>query len=166
MLSAETASGRHPLAAVRTMDRVLREVEREQWRSARFAEAASMARATESRLRDSVARAAVDLVRDLRLEAVVVPTRTGTTMRIVAAHRLSAPTVGVCADAAVARRMALSWGVVPVRVEASGTRNWRRLCTLVARRCGLARSGQRVLVISGFHDAEAQSEPVLKVLPL
>lgn len=165
MLSAETASGKHPLAAVRTMDRILREVERAQWRSGQFADAATVAR-DGRRLRDAVARAAVDLVRDLGLEAVVVPTRTGTTMRIVAAHRLIAPTVGVCADAAVARRMALCWGVVPVQIEASGTRNWRLLCSLVARRCGLARRGQRVLVISGFHDDEASSEPVLKVLSL
>lgn len=55
---------------------------------------------------------------------------------------------------------------MPVQIEASGTRNWRRLCSLVARRCGLARRGQRVLVISGFHDDEASSEPVLKVLSL
>jgi hypothetical protein len=55
---------------------------------------------------------------------------------------------------------------VPVQVEASGTRNWRMLCTLVARRCGLARNDHRVLVISGFRDDEALSEPVLKVLPL
>jgi pyruvate kinase len=165
MLSAETASGQHPLGAVRTMDRILREVERAQARAGRFADTASAAR-DGSRLRDAVARAAVDLVRDLALDAVVVPTRTGTTMRIVAAHRLHAPTVGVCADAAVARRMALSWGVVPVQVATSGTRNWRRLCALVARACGLARRSERVLVISGFHDDETSSEPVLKVLTL
>lgn len=165
MLSAETASGKYPLQAVNTMDRVLREVEREQWQTGRFADAAGAAREA-TRLRDAMARAAVALVRDLRIETVVVPTRSGTTMRIVAAHRLRAPTVGVCADPAVARRMTLLWGVVPVQIEASGTRNWRLLCTLVARRSGLARKGHRVLVISGFHDEEQSSEPVLKILPL
>ncbi len=44
MLSAETASGQHPLGAVRTMDRILREVERAQARAARFADTAEAAR--------------------------------------------------------------------------------------------------------------------------
>jgi pyruvate kinase len=165
MLSGETAVGRHPVQVVATMDRILREVERELWAAGRFAEERpGTERNSEAALRDAVAHAALGLAHDLGLQAIIVPTRTGTTARVVAAHRTVAPTVGACAIEAICRRMALHWGVVAVHVEDSDTRDWRRLCALVSQKCELGRRGHSVLVISGFHEKPAQSEPVMKIL--
>jgi pyruvate kinase len=165
MLSGETAAGAYPLEAVRTMDRVLREIEQHQWREGRFARDAIVDRDGKVHvIRESMAHAAVELARDLGLEAVVVPTRTGTTARIVAAHRPLAPTVGVCSSAAVCRRMTLHWGIVPFLVEAAEITDWRGICELIAVGCGLGRPGTDVLLVSGFNDDPVRNEPVLKLL--
>jgi pyruvate kinase len=165
MLSGETAAGRYPLEAVRTMDRVLREVERHQWQEGAFAREPIADRGHKTHfIRESMAHAAVQLARDLELDAIVVPTRSGTTTRILAAHRPLAPAVGACADERVCRRMALHWGIVPVHVGESEIKNWRRICRFIAGRIGLGQPGHDILLVSGFHDDPARNEPVLKLL--
>ena len=165
MLSGETAAGRHPLEAVRVMDRVLREVERHQWQEGTFAREPIADRGQKTHfIRESMAHAAVQLARDLELDAIVVPTHTGTTARIMAAHRPLAPAVGACADERICRRMALHWGIVPVQLRESETRNWRRICSFISRRTALGEAGHDILLVSGFKHDPAKNEPVLKLL--
>ena len=167
MLSGETAAGKYPLQAVETMDRVLREVERHQWEQGFFAAESTADRSSKVNfLRESMAHAAMQLTRDLEIEAIVVPTRTGTTVRIMAAHRPISPTVGVCARAPVCRRMALHWGIVPVQSTEEDTQDWRRLCNHIAACCHLGKEGHDVLLVAGFHDDPARNEPSMKVLHL
>jgi pyruvate kinase len=165
MLSGETAAGQHPLEAVRTMDRVLREVEQHQWQEGCFARDPIANRGSKTHfIRESMANAAVELARDLGLEAIVVPTRTGTTARILAAHRPLAPTVGVCSSDTVCRRMTLHWGIVPFLIAEGETTDWRGICGLIAAECDLGRPGSDVLLVSGFNEDPTRNEPVLKLL--
>jgi pyruvate kinase len=113
-----------------------------------------------------MAHAAVQLARDMDLEAIVVPTRSGITARIVANHRPLAPMVGVCASDAVCRRMTLHWGIVPFLIEEADTVAWRRICGIIAAQCHLGRPGGDVLLVSGFNDDPVHNEPVLKLLHL
>ncbi len=167
MLSGETAAGKYPLRAVETMDRVLREVERHQWEQGCFAPEPTADRSNKANLlRESMAHAAMQLSRDLEIEAIVVPTRTGTTARIVAAHRPISPTVGVCARASVCRLLALHWGIVPVQSTEEDTQDWRRMCHHIASCCHLGKAGHDVLLVAGFHDDPARNEPSMKVLHL
>lgn len=167
MLSAETASGKFPVDAVLTMDRILREIERHQWNSGHFV--SDVVAGGDSKIysnREAVAHAAVDLAHDLKLTALVIPTMSGTTARIMAAYRATAPLIGVCAHAAISRRLALHWGVIPVQVEESATRDWRHLCELIAPCVGLAGKGHQMLVLAGFSDLPGHNEPVMKMLRL
>ncbi len=167
MLSAETASGKFPVEAVQTMDRILREIERHQWHSGRFVgDALAVGNEKIYSDREAVAHAAVELARDLKLAALVIPTMSGTTARIMAAHRATAPLIGVCAHDTISRRLALHWGVIPVRVTESDTRDWRHLCELVAPCIGLSGKGLQVLVLAGFSDKPGHNEPVMKMLRL
>jgi pyruvate kinase len=167
MLSGETAAGQYPLEAVKIMDKVLREVERHQWQEGSFADEPIADRGSKVHfIRESMAHAAVQLARDLDLEAIIVPTNTGTTARILAAHRPLAPAVGVCADDGICRRMALHWGIVPVRIDRAKTTDWRVVCELISGQCQLGRAGRDVLLVSGFNDDPALNEPVLKLLHL
>ncbi len=167
MLSGETAAGDYPLQAVETMDRILREVEEHQWKEGCFAGEAITDRGAKLHfIRESMAHAAVQLARDLELEAIVVPTNTGTTARIVSAHRPLAPSVGACADEGVCRRMALHWGIVPVQIRRTERRNWRRICLQISEQCKLGKPGHDILLVSGFNDDPEKNEPVLKLLHL
>ncbi len=167
MLSAETASGHYPVEAVQTMDRILREIERHQWHSGGFVtDDVVVGDRYLYRDREAVAHAAVNLARDLKLAALVIPTMSGTTARIMAAHRATAPLIGVCALQHICRRLALHWGVIPVQVDEPETHDWRVLCTSVAPCVGVVGRGHQVLVLAGFSDVPGQDEPVLKMLRL
>ena len=116
--------------------------------------------------REAVAHAAVTLARDLTLAALVIPTTTGSTARVMAAHRATAPLIDVCARDSISRRLALHWGIVPVQVQESNTRDWRQLCGLGAPRVGLVGRGHGMLVLAGFGDQPGHDEPVMKTLQL
>ena len=81
----------------------------------------------------AVSRAASLLSRDLHVRAVVVPTRSGGTARIVSSERPAAPVIAVASDERVCRSLALCWGVTPelATEEASATR--RYACALMPK---------------------------------
>jgi pyruvate kinase len=167
MLSGETAAGEYPLQAVQTMDRVLREVEQHQWEEGRFASEPIADRRLKAHfVRESMAHAAVQLTHDLDLEAIIVPTHSGNTARIMASHRPLALAVGACSDERICRQMAMHWGIVPVKIGEAEARNWRRICVHIAEQCNLGKVGHDVLLVSGFSDDPSRDAPVLKLLHL
>jgi pyruvate kinase len=165
MLSAETASGKFPVKSVKIMDQVLREAEGFQWSKSQFGEKLYINK--EIRLpseRKAISHAVSALSQDLDLQGIIIPTRSGTTAKVLAADRPTAPLIGVCSDKAICRRLALHWGVVPFNIEERVTNDWKKLCEDVVRRCKLMRKGRTVLLVSGFNDDSEKSEPVMKIV--
>lgn len=166
MLSAETASGKYPLQSVQVMDSVLREIENWQWSSGKFIEPYWLAANTESSERKAVSHAVTALARELKLQGIVVPTRSGATAIILAADRPVAPLLGVCSDATICRRLSLHWGVLPFLIEEPKSHNWKKLCKDISQRCQLSKTGNTVLLVSGFNDDPTLNEPVMKIMRL
>ncbi len=166
MLSGETASGRHPVEAVRIMDRILREMENYQWQHNRFAETLAQQPPERPSLREAVARAATSMAESLKLQGIIIPTRSGITAQIIAAARPTAPCMGITSDEVVYRRLSLHWGVVPVISSEEASSNWRSLSEEIARSHHLLHSGNTVLLVSGFNEDPALNEPVMKLLRL
>lgn len=165
MLSAETASGAHPQEAVKVMDRILREIEAYQWQRGYFIPDETGSKPTTNlRVRRAIARSVTSLARDLKLQGILLPTRTGTTARIIAASRPTAPCMGVCHNDVIARMLGLHWGVVPVRVEEIETHNWKELSHTIAHKYKLLRTGHQVLLVSGFSVDPAHNEPTMKLI--
>jgi len=165
MLSAETASGKFPVKAVKMMDQILRETEAFQWHKNQFCE--KLYDNAENKLpteRKAISHAVSALSQDLNLQGIIVPTRSGTTAKVLAADRPTAPLIGVCSDEHICRRLALHWGVVPFNIEERITHDWKKLCEDVVGRCKLTRKGRTVLLVSGFNDNPDQSEPVMKII--
>ena len=113
MLSAETATGAHPVGAVATMARIIEEVER----SARYQ---SLPDPTldrgESTFATAVAKACAAAAGQLGIGTICVYTRTGETARQVAEYRPQARIVAFTASQQAYQRMALYWGVTARRV--------------------------------------------------
>jgi len=167
MLSGETASGKHPVRAVATMDRILREMESYQWQHEAFGEPITLDDDEVMPLRKAIARAVTGMARHLKLQGIIIPTNSGLTAQIIAAARPTAPCMGVSTNEAVCRRLALHWGIVPVLIEEEKeARDWRLLTTHIARSHNLTHSGNTVLLVSGFNDNPALNEPVLKIMHL
>ena len=148
MLSGETAVGEYPVEAVRMMSRIAREVEPElphgDWLFNRTAtEPGDVA--------SSVARAAVGATYTLGLAALVVPTRSGRTARLLSAHRPKVPVLAVSPRLESVRRLNLLFGVQCVIAE-----DWTSLrdllddCARLAREEGVAKSGQLIAITAGL----------------
>src|ERR1041384_932829 len=106
MLSAETATGAHPVQAVTTMAAIVEEVER----SARYqAMPEAILDRGESTFATAVARACAAAAQQLGIGTICVYTRTGETARQIAENRPQAKIVGFTASDIAYRRMALSW---------------------------------------------------------
>jgi pyruvate kinase len=82
----------------------------------------------------------------------------------VAAHRPTVPVVAATPDAAVARRLALVWGVVPVVVGAYDSIDEMIVAAAAAARdAGVARKGDLVAVTGGVAVHVAGSTNLIQV---
>jgi pyruvate kinase len=147
MLSAETAIGTHPVESVAAMAGIVEAAEGSGLLCEGPASAGFAAEATVTR---AVASAACELARRLDLAAIVAPTRSGATALAVAAFRPGPPIVAPTPDPAVARRLALAWGIAPVvSGEADGIEATVADALDAARRVGAAAAGDLVAVTGG-----------------
>jgi pyruvate kinase len=167
MLSAETAAGKYPVEAVATMDRVLRLVEGYQWKHGQHGTIVDDSAFGHHRddPSEALSRATSLLSRDLEVRAVVVPTRSGRTARLVSAERPAAPIVALTHDPALARRLSLCWGLI-AEVRPEGALRAPQAAALDAvRNFGLAEANQPVLLVwDASAGAGARVEPTVSIL--
>jgi pyruvate kinase len=152
MLSEETAVGQHPVEAVEVMDRIARATEPDlpygEWLFRRTDQATQD-------IADSVAQSAVGAVYRLGLKAMVVPTTSGRTARLVSAHRPEVPVLALSPRIETVRRLNLLFGVTAVRSEYdSDVRGLLDMCAEAAARYGIAESGDLIAVTAGLPEQE------------
>jgi pyruvate kinase len=148
MLSEETAVGQHPVKAVQMMARIAEETEEElpysDW----------LARRTERAIgdvADTVSYNAVRAAYQLGLAALVIPTRSGRTARLVSANRPRVPVLALCPRLETARRLNLLFGVHGAYNEEPD--NLDELLADCARRAKqekVARSGDLIGITAGL----------------
>lgn len=113
MLSAETAIGRHPVAAVATAARIVAETERH---GDEFS--APMLQPQPSDSAAAVARAVAEVTAaNPEITAIGCFTETGATAELLAAARPRVPIAAFCADEAIARRLTLYRAVHPMLTD-------------------------------------------------
>jgi pyruvate kinase len=158
MLSEETAMGRYPVQAVDVMQRILRNAE---------PLIAPRLDPGGRDVADRITRAAVEMADQIDAAAIVVPTLSGFTVRMVARHRPRMPVIALVADDAVLRRLALVWGVTVVAVPryADAKMMMERFAEPV-RKTGLVAEGSTVVVTAGWPFAKAGTANLLHVATL
>ncbi len=116
MLAGETAIGAHPVRAVDALDRIIRDAEslRPELLHAVLPTAPLPPHGR------AICEAGLTLARRAHAAAIVAVTRAGKTARALSALRPEMPIIGVTDNEQVARRLALSWGVLPVVTDLSG----------------------------------------------
>jgi pyruvate kinase len=152
MLSEETAVGQHPVESVRVMDRIARATEPDlsygEWLFTRTDQATQD-------VADSVAQGAVGAVYRLGLKAMVVPTSSGRTARLVSAHRPNVPVLAISPRIETVRRLNLLFGVTAVlsnhETEVRGLLDG---CAELAARHGIAEPGELIAITAGLPEQE------------
>ena len=113
MLSGESAAGKYPVEAVRSMAQICEYTEQHIDYKARFMNA-------EFRIQnilDAISHATCAMSIDVEAKAIVVCSVTGTTARMVSRFRSPVDIVGLTTDRKAWRKLALSWGVTPMLSE-------------------------------------------------
>jgi pyruvate kinase len=161
MLSAETAVGAYPVEAVAMMAAVAERTERElpyrQWNEDRVRRDARDPAYT-------IAFNACAAARDLHLAAIVVPTLSGRSARLISAHRPHVPILALSPGKETVRRCGLMWGV-----QADSMRRHEvteELIAEAARRVvelGWVKPGARVAITAGLPSGRPGTTSVLQV---
>jgi pyruvate kinase len=108
MLSGETAIGKYPVQAVKTMVNIAERVEPDR---SRYFE--TLHPPVKNEIPAYLAQSAIRSASDLNPKAIVTSTTTGKTARYLAAYRPDIPVYAVCHYMHVMRELALSYGVFP-----------------------------------------------------
>ncbi len=145
MLSGETANGKYPLQAVNMMDQLAREVE-----GSRFLVPPPLDQLLALSGPDrTVARAACYAVREV-LRPLVVFTWSGQAAILASKSRPPGPLYALTPSQTVCDRLAMAWGVTPVRVpEIHGTDELIAAGERVLMERGLIQHGQEIVVLAG-----------------
>jgi len=112
MLSGETASGKYPVEAVRTMTRIAAETEKEKDQYIEMP-AGSLSGPVSAYL----AKVAVKTALRIRVKTILADTVNGTAIRNMAAFRGINPVIAHCYSHRTMRELALSYGVIPIFME-------------------------------------------------
>ena len=164
MLSQETAVGAHPVESIAMMARIAERTEREapyaEWNERRVRR---LDRADQDPAY-TIAYNATSAARQLELAALVVPTLSGRSARIISAHRPQVPIYALSPGKETVRRCALMWGVQAARMPRLEVTE--ELIADAARRVvelGWVKPGDRVGITAGLPSGRPGSTSLFQV---
>lgn len=113
MLSGETAAGKYPVEAVKTMAQIAEYTEKNIHYVKRFNNSEFHIRNTV----DAISHATCGMAIDIEAKAITVCSRSGITARMVSRFRPPMDIIGITTNEQTWRKLALSWGVTPIMCE-------------------------------------------------
>lgn len=147
MLSGETAAGKYPVEAVKTMVKIAVRAENEIHYKERFRKRNSDGNPD---ITNAISHATCTTAMDLKAKAIIVVTISGTTARAISKYRLDCPIIGCSISHTVCRQMNLSWGVHPLMMEEyHQTNDLFRSAVEAAENAGYVEKGDVVVITAG-----------------
>ena len=113
MLSGETAAGAYPVEAVKAMARIAAQAE-ENTQYINYIKPEDYHIKT---LSEALSHSACTLAQDIGAKLIVACTRSGYTAKLVSRFRPMIDIIGMTTDERAYRKLALSWGVIPIMSE-------------------------------------------------
>ncbi len=113
MLSGETAAGKYPVLAVKTMASIAEHTEQNIHYEKRFHNSDFIMKNTS----DAFSHAVCGMAIDVNAKAIAICTLSGMTARFVSRFRPPVDILGITTNEKTWHRLALSWGVTPVMCE-------------------------------------------------
>jgi pyruvate kinase len=160
MLSAETAVGRHPPAAVAIMDRIIAATERDEESGGYEIDQRGDAVYTTA---DAITLSVRRIAELLDCKFAVAYTKTGSTARRLSRDRPKTPVIAATPDLRVARRLALCWGVWPVVTEdISHFHEMIEKADALAKAHG-GKDGERIIILAGYPFGRPGKTNTLKI---
>lgn len=118
MLSGETAAGEFPIESVQTMNRIALKTE------SGLDHATILKKRSQKTLitiTDAISQSVTHTAANLGVSAIITPTQSGHSARMVAKYRPKAPIIAVTFNEYVKRRLSLVWGIYAIRGQEAET---------------------------------------------
>ena len=161
MLSAETATGDHPVRTVEVMDIICREIEGSLGPPAIGHE---LLRDGDERFPSATAKSAVEAASALGIDTIVAFTESGNSARLLSKYRPQARILAFTPEPRTLARMALYWGVRPLPFQRLDSTD--QMIAFAERKVlelGICRPGDSVVLIAGVPPNERASTNLLKL---
>ncbi len=160
MLSEESAAGDYPIEAVQTMAEVAEETET-------ILEPRYQSMGQTKSVPEAISFAAISLARDLKVEAFLIPTSSGSTARMIARYRPQHPIIAFTPERLTLKTLCLVWGVYPVQVPAfHSTDAMLRDAQKKAMKLGFVKRGELVAITAGLPLQKAGTTNMITVKPV
>lgn len=150
MLSGETAAGKYPIDAVKTMALIAETTEKNTNYKKLFEIHSENDEYFCHEVTEAISHATVTTAHDLDAAAIITVTKGGTTARRLSKFRPDCPIIALTTSELTARQMNMSWGLVPGIVEEeSDTDKLIEVAIKKSVNMGLLKHGDLVVVTAG-----------------
>ncbi len=151
MLSGETASGKYPIEALKTMVKTVLAAESaiDYW--GRFVKNYSIdTRGGATSINQAISHTCCTTAMDLNADAILAATTSGHTARVISRFRPACPIIALTTSESCRRQLAISWGVQPYLYgSVDSTDRLFALCVDTARKEGAVAPGDTVVITAG-----------------
>ncbi len=158
MLSGESANGKYPVEAVKIMDKIALRIEQELEYKKLFLHRGFSRQMSTT---DVIAHATVQMAYELNAVAIVAPTKSGYTARVISKYRPQASILAYVSDEKVAHHLNLLWGVGTIKGD-----DWEDVDELIttAKKAvvdlHIAKPGDKIIVTAGMKLAEGDTTSI------
>ena len=160
MLSGETAAGKYPVQAVRTMARIAENTEKNIHYEKRFLSSEFKIKNTV----DAISHATCGMAIDIDAKAITVCSLSGMTARMVSRFRPPVDIVGLTTSEKTWHKLSLSWGVTPQMCENYPSTdvlfyNAQKLTKHILNLC----DGDKIVITGGVTNGKSGNTNLIKV---
>lgn len=162
MLSGETAVGEYPVEAVACMSRIAQEAEAH----LNVIDHPTALRLDGCTMDDHITALVVDLATRTQADAIITPTLSGRSARLVARHRPKARIIAPAPSEDILRQMAIVWGLQPVLMDYCRRTGDDRMtgAVLAAYAAQAIKPGQLLIVLAGHPVEGGDHVPTIRVV--
>jgi len=157
MLSGETAAGLYPIEAVRMMDKLAKRTEKTCVNN-------QSSRYSQLNVAEAISFASYTIAKDLQAAAILTPTHSGLTARMISKYRPIAMIIAATPFETTARKLSLQWGVQPILVpESTGTDEMLSITVNTSLKQSLIHAGDVVVITAGVPIGKVGTTNMIKV---
>ena len=160
MLSGETAAGKYPVLAVKTMAQIAKNTEENIHYEKRFLTREFKIKNTV----DAISHATCGMAIDIGAKAIAVCSLSGSTARMVSRFRPAVPIIGITTSEKAWRRLSLSWGIIPMMCESHNSTDvlFYNAARITKEALSLEK-GDKIVMTAGVTNGQTGNTNLIKV---
>ena len=148
MLSSETAIGKYPIETVKTMNKIIDEIENEINYNDLLLE---YDRKDKLDISMAIAYSTVDSANRVKADAIVCSTLSGNTAKKISHYRPGAPVIAISPDEKTIRGLSINYGIIPVKVPmVESTDEIVKISVETAKKIFDLETGKKIVIAGSF----------------